>query len=177
MLGSDPTVDEPEPQRVTLGRIVGTYGVRGWVKVYSYTHPPENIFEYSPWQLGIEGKWTTVGVSDGRRQGKGLIVRLEGVEDREQASRLMGMEVAVPRSQMPDPEPGAYYWFDLIGLRAINRDQVELGRVQDLIETGSNDVLVVKGEREHLIPYLPGDVVLEVDLKVGVIRVDWEPDL
>ena len=168
---------EAEPQRVTLGRIVGVYGVQGWVKVYSYTHPPENIFEYSPWQLGIEGQWTEVGVLDGRRHGKGLIARLDGVPDREQASRLQGTKIAVPRCRMPELEPGAYYWFELIGLRAIDREGVELGYVRELIETGSNDVLVVKGEREHLIPYLPGDVVLEVDLEARVIRVDWEPDV
>lgn len=163
-------------QRVTLGRVIGLYGVRGWVKVYSHTDPPENILRYSPWQLHVGNQWLAVNVTDGRRHGKGLVALLEGWEDREAGRSLLGVQIAVERSQLPALAPDEYYWADLIGLRVVNRNEVELGRVDSLMETGSNDVLVVRDDRERLIPYVPGDVVLDVDLTAGVIRVDWDPD-
>ena len=163
-------------RRVVLGRVVGLYGVRGWVKVYSHTDPPESILGYSPWHLQLDNEWRMVNVLDARRQGKGLTALLEGWDDRDAARRLLGANIAVARSQLPDLAPDDYYWADLIGLRVVTRAGVELGRVESLMETGSNDVLVVKDDREHLIPFLLGDVILEVDLPGGLIRVDWDPD-
>ena len=113
---------------------------------------------------------------DGRRHGKGLVAMLEGWENREAGRSLLGVQIAVDRSQLPALAPGEYYWADLIGLRVVNRNAVELGRVDSLMETGSNDVLVVRDDRERLIPYVPGDVVLDIDLASGLIRVDWDPD-
>ena len=159
-----------------LGRVVGLYGVQGWLKVYSHTDPPESILEYSPWQLHLGDSWPVVRVLEGRRHGKGLIALLEDVQDREAGRRLLGADIAVERSQLPALEPGEYYWTDLVGLRVVTRDGIELGRVDSLMETGSNDVLVVKDDREHLVPFLPGDVIVDVDVPAGVIRVDWDPD-
>jgi len=161
---------------VTVGRISGLYGVRGWVRVYSHTEPREGIVRYSPWYLRLGGEWRPVAVAEGRRHGKGVVARLEGCEDRDQAARLMGAEIAVRRDQLPPLPEGDYYWTDLEGLRVVNREGVELGTVERLMETGANDVLVVRGERERLVPYLPGRVVLGVDLEGGEIRVDWDPD-
>jgi len=161
---------------VTLGRISGLYGVRGWVRVFSHTDPREGIVRYSPWYLRLGGEWRPVRVAEGRRHGKGVVARLEGCDDRDQAARLMGAEIAVRREQLPPLPPGEYYWTDLEGLRVVTREGVELGTVARLMETGANDVLVVRGERERLIPYLPERVVLEVDLEGGLIRVDWDPD-
>lgn len=161
---------------VTVGRICGLYGVRGWVRVFSHTDPREGIVRYSPWYLRLGGEWREVRLAEGRRQGKGVVARLEGCEDRDQAARLMGAEIAVRRDQLPPLPPGEYYWTDLEGLRVVTREGVELGVVARLMETGANDVLVVRGERERLVPYLPERVVLEVDLEGGVIRVDWDPD-
>ena len=161
---------------VTLGRISGLYGVRGWVRVFSHTDPREGIVRYSPWYLRLGGEWREVRLAEGRRHGKGVVARIEGCEDRDQAARLMGAEIAVRREQLPPLPPGEYYWTDLEGLRVVTREGVELGTVARLMETGANDVLVVRGERERLILYLPERVVLEVDLEGGLIRVDWDPD-
>ncbi len=158
-----------------IGRISGLYGVRGWVKVYSYTEPREAIIGYSPWQVKVGGEWRRMEVAEGRRHGKGIIARLEGCTDRETAASLMGADIACCRSQLPPPAPGEYYWTDLVGMQVITLEGEELGVVDHLMETGANDVLVVKGKRERLIPFVKGDVVLEVDLEQRKIRVDWDP--
>ncbi len=159
-----------------MGRITGLYGVRGWVKVYSYTEPREAIIGYSPWQVNVGGEWHEMEVAEGRKHGKGIIVRLEGYTDRDAAARLMGADIACYRSQLPQTAPGEYYWADLVGLKVVTLEGRELGRVEGLMETGANDVLVVKGDRERLIPYLTGEVVMEVDLARRRMRVDWDPD-
>jgi len=154
-----------------VGRIVGLYGVRGWVKVHSYCRPPEEIFDYRDWWIG----GTPMRLAGGRPQGRGLVASLEGVTDRDAAAQLVGQDVAIPLAAMPPAGPGEYYWAELEGLAVYTRDGTALGRVSHLIETGANDVLVVRGERERLIPFLP-DVVLEVDRAAGTIRVDWDPE-
>ena len=162
---------------VTLGRISGAYGVRGWVKVYSETSPRENILAYAPWDLVRAGHRQRVEVEDGRPQGRILVARLEGCADRDAAEALVGSEIQVPRSRLPDDlAPGEYYWADLVGLRVETLEGVELGRIERLFETGANDVIVVAGERERLLPYVWQQVVHEVDLAAGVMRVDWDPD-
>jgi 16S rRNA processing protein RimM len=161
---------------VALGRISGLHGVQGWVKIHSDTRPRENILEYAPWYLRRKGCWEVWQPLQGRRHGKTLVARLEGCNDREQARQLMGATIAVRRAQLGDQGNGDYYWTDLEGLRVVTREGVELGRVDHLMETGSNDVLVVRGNRERLIPWLPEQVVRSVDLKQGLITVDWDPE-
>ncbi|HIE54084.1 MAG TPA: ribosome maturation factor RimM [Chromatiaceae bacterium] len=160
---------------VALGRISGLHGVRGWVKVYSDTRPRQNILQYSPWYLQLEGRWQARDVLAGRSQGKTLVARLEGCGDRETARQLMGATIAVRRSQL-ETSDGDYYWTDLEGLRVVTETGVNLGVVDHLMETGSNDVLVVKGERERLIPWLPEQVIRSVDLEQRLLVVDWEPE-
>lgn len=162
---------------VLVGRIAGAYGIKGWVKVNSFTEPPENIFSYMPWQLRAINdaqSWREVKVSQGKPHGKGVVVQLEGIGDRDQAEHLRGMEIRVDRERMPEPESGHYYWSDLEGLRVDNAVGVELGRVDHMMDTGSADVMVVCGEGRHLIPFVVGETVLAVDLDAGCIRVDWD---
>ena len=161
-------------KRVVLGRIVGVYGVRGWVRVFSETEPREGILEYSPWLIGEGQKPRTV--IEGRRHGKGVVARLAGCDDRDQAAALVDEEIAVDRGQLPAPLPDELYWTDLEGLEVWSRDGVRLGVVDHLFSTGVNDVLVVTGERERLLPFAWGDVVKAVDLDRGRIEVDWDPD-
>ncbi len=161
---------------VPVGRISGLYGVRGWVKIYSYTEPRENILKYNPWLLNLAGGWTPVELLEGKRHGKGVIARLAGCEDRDAAARWLNTELAIRRDQLPETAPGEFYWNDLIGLKVITTGGIELGVVKDLMETGANDVLVVDGEVERLIPYVPDDVVVDVDLEAGELRVDWDPE-
>lgn len=165
-----------QPTRVILGRINGLYGVRGWVKVFSYTNPITNILNYSPWQLYQQGQWQTLSVREGKRHGKGIIACLDLHHDRDKVTNLVGAEIAVWRSQMPNTLDNEYYWADLVGLTVINHQGITLGQVDYLLETGANDVLVLKGEQERLIPFLPKRVIQEVDLVGRVLRVDWQED-
>lgn len=166
---------ERDSRRVVMGKVGSLYGVRGWVKVHSYASPPENLLRYQPWQLRVDGVWRTIAVADGRRHGKGMIAQLAGYTDREAARALIGADIAVERAQLEAPADNEYYWADLIGATVVNRDGVEIGRVDHLLETGANDVLVVQGGRgETLIPFVPGRYVLAVDLARERILVDWE---
>jgi 16S rRNA processing protein RimM len=165
-----------ETQRLVIGRINGLYGVRGWVKVYSYTDPITNILDYSPWQLWQHGAWHSVKLQQGQAHGKGIIAQLEGCFDRDQAARLLGAEIAILREHLPPPPPDEYYWSDLIGLTVVNQAEQTLGVVERLLETGAHDVLVVQGERERLIPFVLERIVLAVDLTARRIQVDWDAD-
>jgi len=159
-----------------LGRCTGLYGVRGWIKVFSHTQPREKIIDYAPLYLQDQGEWRPLTIEQGRLQGKGIILKPAGCDDRDAAAALLGRDLAVRREQLPELAPGEYYWADLQGLRVINLNDVALGTVDYLFETGANDVMVVRGERERLIPFVQGPVVVAVDLAQGLVRVDWESD-
>ncbi len=161
---------------VILGRVSGLYGVRGWVKVYSYTEPRSGILDFRQWLLGAPGAWLACAVAEGRTHGKGIVARLAGCEDRDAAARHIGQDIAIPESDLPALPPGEFYWSQLIGLEVVNLDGQSFGRVRALIETGANDVLVVEGERERLIPYVRDTVIREIALDAGLIRVDWDAD-
>jgi 16S rRNA processing protein RimM len=163
-------------QPVVLGRITGLFGVKGWVKVYSYTDPREAVLNYRRWLLSEGDGWRAATVAEGQRHGKTIIARIDGCVDRDQAAELIGTEIAVPREELPETQKGQFYWSDLEGLRVVRRDGTELGRVAYLLETGANDVMVVQGDKERLIPFATGEVVLDVDLADGRIDVDWEWD-
>lgn len=168
---------EGDEQRfVTLGRVTGAHGIQGWIKVHSDTSPRENIVAYSPWYLVRGGRREACEVKAGRLQGKLVVARLAGCDDRSAAEALTGAEIAIARSQLPATRPGEYYWADLVGLTVETVDGVVLGTIERLFETGANDVIVVQGDRERLIPYLWSQVVREIDLAAGVMRVDWDPD-
>lgn len=164
--------------KLIVGKIAGLYGIRGWVKVYSYTQPVTNILTYSPWQLSHSGDWQIVQVAEGQAYGKGVIARLENCQDRTSAAQWLGATIAIDRAQLPPALEGEYYWADLIGLTVINTEGITFGQVVSLLETGANDVLVIQGEgqRERLIPFLPDRVILAIDLTEGWIRVDWGSD-
>lgn len=163
---------------VPVGRIVGVYGLKGWVKIYSYTRPKEEIFTYSPWYLRRDRIWEPRELLTGRVQGKGLVAALAGIEDRDTALGMREVEIAITRAQLPPRGKREHFVTDLVGLRVVNRHGVDLGQVRRIMETaGANDVLVVAdAEREHLIPVVPRVYVLAVDEARGQIEVDWEPD-
>ena len=163
-------------ERVTMGRVSGAFGVRGWVKVRSDCEPVERLLEYSPWQIDTATGWRSHVLVDGKVHGSGLVAKLADIDDRDQAQALAGVDIAVDRSQLPVLAEDEYYWNDLIGLGVVTRDGKELGRVSGLMQTGTNDVLVVSGERERLIPFIRDQVVLAVDAEARRIEVDWDPD-
>jgi len=164
----------PSARTLVVGRISGIFGLQGWVKVFSETEPMDAILGYSPWRIGATGDPRSV--AEGRRHGKGLIARLEGCGDPDQASALVGSMIRVEREQLPPLNEDEIYWADLEGLVAETLGGVVLGKVDHLFETPGNDVLVVRGERERLIPFIWEDVVKKVDLEGGRLILDWDPD-
>jgi 16S rRNA processing protein RimM len=161
---------------LVIGRVVGLYGVKGWVKVHSYTRPRENIRNYLPWYMRMDQSPSRVGVSDIKKHGKGMIALLEGVPDRNAAMELLGADILIQREQLPTLEKGEYYWADLIGMEVVTLKGLGLGKVTDILETGVNDVLVIRGEREHMIPYVKGVYIMDIDMPHRRIKVDWDPD-
>lgn len=163
-------------RRIPLGRIVGAFGVRGEVKLESWTEPRDALFRYRPWILSHRGEETVVPNAKGKLMGNGSVTaRLPEVETREDAERLVGAEIWVLRSQLPPSKPGEYYWVDLEGLSVTTVDGVSFGRVSHLFSNGANDVIVTAGERTRYLPYTP-DVVISVDLVAGTMVVDWDPE-
>ena len=161
-------------KQVALGYISAVHGVKGMVKVHSWTRPPEAILDYQPWLLGEKQK--PVKFVTGRKQGKGLAVLLPETNDREQARLLVGQKIFVQRDQMPETAPGEYYWSDLEGLEVHTLSGEILGSVEELMDTGANDVLVIRGQRQHLVPFIQGQFIKSVDLDAGRIDVDWDPE-
>lgn len=161
-----------------VGKLNGASGIKGWVKVFSYTDPKENILNYSPWYLKLDGQWQEASIINGREQGKTVVAQLEGCNDRNTAESYRGVEIAIDESQLPQLEDGEYYWRDLVGLTVVNVAGDEMGTVDKMMETGANDVLVVKtaSKEELLIPYVPEYSVMKVDLESKQITVDWEFD-
>jgi len=168
-------------EKIIVGKISGLHGVKGWVKVFSNTDPRDGITNYGSWFLQLPnanaGQWREIKLEGGRRQAKTVIAKLEGYEDRDEAMQLVGALIAISSDQLKALSEDEYYWRDLIGLRVVNQQDVELGVVDRLFETGANDVLVVKDEaQERLVPWTLGHAVLEVDIEQGVISVDWDED-
>ncbi|MEP5763077.1 MAG: ribosome maturation factor RimM [Halieaceae bacterium] len=170
-----------DPEDLVIGRISGVYGIKGWVRIHSFTEPVENLLSYRDWKVRRRGQWKSIVIDDGKRHGKGLVAHIEGVDDRDEAAALKGLDIAVPRSLLPALQDEEYYWHQLEGLSVMCGGEL-LGRVDHLIETGANDVLVVKpctgsrDEQERLLPWLLGTVVTLVDLQKQVIEVDWDPE-
>jgi len=158
-----------------MGRVAAPFAVQGWVKVQPFTEYLDSLLDYPVWRLGKGGAWREYRVLDGQVHGQQLIVQLEGVGDRDQAERIRGLEIAVPRDELPEAEEDEYYWDDLIGLEVVNQEGVSLGRVAGLLETGVHDVLEVVADRKRLIPFTE-PIVVEVDMEAGRIRVDWGAD-
>lgn len=167
---------------VILGKLGAPYGIKGWLKISSYTDNPDDIFEYSPWLLKINDELKTVNVVDWRRHNKGLVAKLDCADDRDVAHELTNTEIAVNVDELPELPEDEFYWRDLMGMRVCTNKGYDLGKVDDLLETGSNDVLVVKansndgfGKHERLIPFIEEQVILEVDQSNRQITVDWDP--
>lgn len=164
-------------RRILLGRVVGAFGVRGEIKLESWTEPRSAIFRYQPWILKSPAgrEWELAGAR-GRESGKHLIAVFPNITDRDMVEALHGTEISVTRSALPPPKADEYYWVDLEGLRVVTVDGVALGIVSHLFSTGSNDVMMVIGERERLVPFVQPDYVKSVDFDKGEVVVDWDPE-
>lgn len=165
---------------VVMGRVLGSYGVRGWIKVEPFTERADGLAAYRNWWLGLGGEWREMTVAESASHGRHLVARLENCATREEAARFRGCEIALPREAMPKPGEGEFYRADLIGLRVVNRSGEELGGIAGWLDHGAHPVMRVRwesGERhgERLLPFVP-KVVEQVDLEARVVRVDWEAD-
>lgn len=168
---------EPIPERrILIARMVGAFGVSGEIKCQSFADPPAQVLKYSPLILRHQGQERSIASLSGRMTAKGPVIRLPDISDRDAAQAMHGAELWVLRSQLPKPAPGEYYWTDLEGLRVHNREGIDFGTVSHLFETPGNDVMVVTGERERLIPFLLDRFVDSVDIEAGLIIVDWDAD-
>ncbi len=161
---------------VVLGRLGSPYGVRGWLRVHAATRQPEGLLSYTRLRVRKGGRQEVMELEQGQRHGKGVVVKFAELTSREAAGLWTGATVGVARDQLPALPSGEFYWHDLLGLRVVGARGEMLGEVSSLLETGAHDVLVVKGEREILIPYVMGEVVREVDLARGIMVVSWDPE-
>lgn len=158
-----------------MARVAAPFGIKGWVKVQPFSEDPGTLADFASWRIGRGAEHTLYTVETAQDHGKALVAKLEGVDDRDTAYALRGMEISVARSSLPPPADDEYFWSDLIGLTAVNREGIELGKVDSLMETGAHDLLVIKGKREYLIPFV-GQFVGTVDVAGGQIEVDWGED-
>jgi len=159
---------------VVLGYVAAAHGINGWVRIHSLTEPREAIFEYQPWLLGESLQ--EVRLRQGQKHGNRLMALLESADDRDQAEALVHRQIAVYRDQFPALAADEYYWTDLLGLSVRLEDGRVLGTIANMLATGANDVMVVRGERERLIPFVQGHCVKRVDLDARTVIVDWDPD-
>ncbi|PPD18802.1 MAG: ribosome maturation factor RimM [Methylotenera sp.] len=165
---------------VVMGRLVAPYGVFGWLKVVPDTETMDSLFDYDTWWVGKDNNWRELNVVEAKIHNDVLVVKLQGIDDRDAAFACKGKQVAVPRDALPETAEDEYYWSDLIGLTVKNQQDVIFGLITDVFETGANDVIVVSGgqlnsERERLIPFTP-QVILDVDLSAKTMLVDWDAD-
>jgi 16S rRNA processing protein RimM len=175
------TMSEHE-NKIVMGKFGATYGIRGWLKVFSYTDIPESLFDYSPWFIQRKGELVEYKVESWKRHNKGMVVKLEGLDLREDAHLLTNFEILVNSDSLPELSEDEFYWRELFGMQVVTTTGYNLGEVTDLMETGSNDVLVVKanlkdafGQKERLIPFLEEQVIRNIDREAQRIEVDWDP--
>lgn len=160
---------------VVVGKVGAPYGLKGWSKVFSYTNPIENLIDYQPWLLQNGEIWQTIAPVKAKLHQKVIVAQFENCLYRDQAKLMTHRKIAIYRSQLPTLATDEYYWNDLIGLTVLDIDGKVLGKVQQLLETGSNDVLIIQSERDFAVPMLMGEVIKNVDLTLGQMTIDWEP--
>jgi 16S rRNA processing protein RimM len=161
---------------VVIGRFGRPHGIKGFVTVHSFTDPRDNILRYTDWHVFLNNTWQPVKLLCVEVQNKAIIAQIEGYPERELVSRLTNAEIAIQKEQLAELEAGEYYWHQLIGMKVINQKGESFGTVIEVIPTGANDVLIVEGEKRYLIPYLPGQFIIEINDCQQVITVDWDVD-
>lgn len=161
---------------IVVGKVGAPYGVKGWLKIHSFTEPPQKILQYPDWQLLLQGRWQLITIAQSQLQGDRIVVRFADVIDRDVAARYTHASIAVPKQQLAALPKGQFYWHDLLGLNVFNKANVYFGQIDHILETGANDVLVVKGERQRLIPWVLSQVILQVDLVNKKLLVDWDAE-
>lgn len=163
-------------KRVAMGYIKGVFGIKGWLKIAANTEYADSLLDYPEWQLSKDKQILNVTVESGKIVNGELQVKLEGIDDRDQAFALRGYTIEIPREEFAPTEEDEYYWADLVGMNVVNTDGTVLGKVVNLMETGANDVLVIKGEHgQILIPFV-SNYIETVDTDKQTITADWGLD-
>jgi len=163
-------IDQP----VILGKVIGHFGVQGWVKIFSYTKPKQAILEYKQMELKEKNQWKSIEIEEGKMHGKNVLIKIRSIENRQIAEQVLGKYLGVPREDFPELPEGHYYWTDLEGMEVHNLTGNKIGIISYMLETGANDVMVIENDDEILIPFLMDRVVKKVDFKLNKIVVDWD---
>ena len=161
-----------ENSRILIGKVSGCFGVKGWLKVFSYTDPRDNITTYANWIVnGVVFK-----AVESKQNGKLIVAKLNGIDDKETAFMLIGQKIEIEKEQLHSLNQGEYYWHDLIGIEVTNKQGVKFGTIKSLLETGAHDVVIIQGERERIIPYIMDKTILEINIEKNSMLVDWHED-
>ncbi len=175
-------MSEQQNEKLVVGKLGASYGIRGWLKVFSYTEHAESIFDYAPWYINQKGKLVEVKLESWKRHNNGYVCKLEGLDVREDVQFYTNLEILIEPASLPQLSEEEFYWRELFGMQVFTTKGYHLGEVIDLLETGSNDVLVVKanlkdafGQKERLIPFLEEQVIKLIDRDAQRIEVDWDP--
>ena len=164
-----------DDKKIYLGKITGVHGIKGWLKIQSYSSPPENILNYPSWIINNKGEEDFYSIEQGRKQNNKIVVKLEKIDDRNTAESLINSKIQILRSDLPKLSNENYYWSDLVGLSVLNSEETVIGKIESLIETGANDVMVIitlKDER-ILIPFVMHEIIKEVNVELNYIKIDW----
>jgi 16S rRNA processing protein RimM len=161
---------------VVVGRFGRPHGIKGFITIHSFTEPRENILSYTDWHANIAKQWQPLKILHIEVTHKSILAQIEGYHEREQVGNLTNVEIAISRTQLPSLTQGEYYWHELVGMQVINQQGQTLGKVTEIMPTGANDVLVIEGDKRYLIPYLPGQFVIDIDVGQSLIKVDWDSD-
>ena len=169
-------MDVADSEWVVVGRFCRPHGIKGFIRVLSFTEPHDNLLNFPTWYIKQHQQWKPIERLDDEITHKNILTRVKGYVEREQVAALTNCDIAVPRAELPELEAGEHYWHELTGMQVVDTNGHLLGEVTELMMTGSNDVLIVQGEARHLIPYLPDEVIKRVDKTTRTITVDWDVD-
>jgi len=164
-----------DDKKIYLGKITGVHGIKGWLKIQSFSSPPENILNYPSWIINNQGEEELYSIEQGRKQNNKIVVKLEKIDDRNTAESLINSKIQIQRSDLPKLSNENYYWSDLVGLSVLSSEEKVIGKIESLIETGANDVMVIitlKDER-ILIPFVMHEIIKEVNVELNYIKIDW----
>jgi len=163
-------------EKIVMGKILGPHGIKGWIKIHPFTEKKDSLIDHKIFMASKDEKlWQSFEVESMDVGDKFILAKFKGVDDRNAAEKLNKFFISLDKSSLPKLDENNYYWHELIGLDVKNNEGMHFGKVDSLIETGANDVLVVLGDKEYLIPYIK-QVILEVNLETNTIRVDWQDD-
>ena len=164
-----------DDKKIYLGKITGVHGIKGWLKIQSFSSPPENILNYPSWIINNQGEEDFYSIEQGRKQNNKIVVKLEKIDDRNTAESLINSKIQIQRSDLPKLSNENYYWSDLVGLSVLNSEETVIGKIESLIETGANDVMVIITSKDEriLIPFVIHEIIKEVNLELNYIKIDW----